>query len=1188
MTMSAQRVVVTYSAPQPFLSSDQWKQLYSALLEQLPLRNIHWKPQTRPSIRTIQELEVQLVPLDTVRDEHTSQVPYSLLERPLVNIYVVTCEDSDTYKATAKKQIKDWQTSLNHRKSQEWIIVHILRSDTRNASSNFFQMKGNLLDKIRADFNTDKRDRCVQLAWPVAKDNPAAWAELLSKVKDGILSAFDAAISLRDEEVRRSEGQQSMPGWNFCTFFILKESLAASFEGMNLFEDALRCHDELELSFAHVLREKNLSWFGTLIIPTAKDDSLPLLSVTKKPYRDLIVANTISVFDLRIYILSNQCALLGKMGKVADVCKKVAVFLVSFGRHLREVSVILPPYFIESWTYSSALSALEQADTWAGNIKLEGIALNQFNACKAELFELARNQLDILGIGLGFLPSKPPFSMSLPSVPVAPQEARRESRVISNAELLKCLGDQSTYYDLYIKLTNRAIEAYVKAGRRKFALRLHGSLAALDVHRDRLKSALQTYSSLPAHYSPHRWTSLESYVLSQAVDIYALSGIDKDKQWVTIALSYLKSYSGGGGSEGESLIPHADSTTYITNLVGSLKAVVDKLSEPFTYSEHPALTIRLLGATAEPAEDEDGCFLHVSVHNSLPCALPANEVYLSLSGRDSERLRFSAQVTSLEPGSSTFKLFCPTSSWGTYILDQTEVAVSNLRLEWNHRIATRNVRASRTKRVTPTLVRLVKDTRAFDVRLKRPRSVVLGPGMSSKLLLAISTGRNYVSKAKLKLTGPPDIAFLFKESMLESDVTSASLECAEDYISLVDLAENSEISVLIPHSDASAYHTMQITILATYDTKLGAGAERSLSHSSRVPVSLPVAVNVQDFFRGESLFSRFTISATAQHYVRVSSATLESVNEDKGPSIFGTLSQTREIITITPAHPAHFLFELVSRYGRVLDPLSLCIKYRMLRDEVEAVLDKVVDEALNDFPEHHSSRSLLIAHAIKALECDSGWVEPYIVTGELRVPELGEDSSPKEVISRIRELLAMGKPTDTSDASWWEIRIQVDVPLMEILAAVRLRILATPYLDLEDSNQLPPLYAGQPIPVLLSIQTSFHWGTKQDINRTSHQMRFNIEEMVRDWLISGRKRGDFEAKDGSVFTVPITLIALHHGELSLPKVTISSLPTVGETSMMGSLPSTETHQVHGAEKVLILPRGGRSTFIVGMGEGASD
>ena len=116
-----------------------------------------------------------------------------------------------------------------------------------------------------------------------------------------------------------------------------------------------------------------------------------------------------------------------------------------------------------------------------------------------------------------------------------------------------------------------------------------------------------------------------------------------------------------------------------------------------------------------------------------------------------------------------------------------------------------------------------------------------------------------------------------------------------------------------------------------------------------------------------------------------------------------------------------------------------------------------------------------------------------------------------------------------SATSWREIRIQVDVPLMEaspnysqqhilnpyvvvlqILAVVRLRILATPLMA--DSNQIPPLYAGQPIPALISIQTSFHWGTKQDANHTLYHMRFDIEEMARDWLISGRKRGDFEAK----------------------------------------------------------------------------
>ena len=85
--------------------------------------------------------------------------------------------------------------------------------------------------------------------------------------------------------------------------------------------------------------------------------------------------------------------------------------------------------------------------------------------------------------------------MSLPSVPVVSPEARRESRIISNLELLKCLGDRTAYYDLYIKLTNRAIETYVKAGRRKFALRLHGSLAALDVLVGTLPSSAPSHSS---------------------------------------------------------------------------------------------------------------------------------------------------------------------------------------------------------------------------------------------------------------------------------------------------------------------------------------------------------------------------------------------------------------------------------------------------------------------------------------------------------------------------------------------------------------------------------------------------------------------------------------------------------------------------------------------------------------------
>ena len=64
--------------------------------------------------------------------------------------------------------------------------------------------------------------RCVQLVWASDFENPAAWAEFVTKLKEGILAAFDSAFTQREAEVKRSEGQVQMPGWNFCTFFVLK------------------------------------------------------------------------------------------------------------------------------------------------------------------------------------------------------------------------------------------------------------------------------------------------------------------------------------------------------------------------------------------------------------------------------------------------------------------------------------------------------------------------------------------------------------------------------------------------------------------------------------------------------------------------------------------------------------------------------------------------------------------------------------------------------------------------------------------------------------------------------------------------------------------------------------------------------------------------------------------------------
>lgn len=57
---------------------------------------------------------------------------------------------------------------------------------------------------------------------PTDAEDLAAWPEVINKLKESIVVAFDAAILEREEEVKRGEAQRLIVGWNFCTWFLLK------------------------------------------------------------------------------------------------------------------------------------------------------------------------------------------------------------------------------------------------------------------------------------------------------------------------------------------------------------------------------------------------------------------------------------------------------------------------------------------------------------------------------------------------------------------------------------------------------------------------------------------------------------------------------------------------------------------------------------------------------------------------------------------------------------------------------------------------------------------------------------------------------------------------------------------------------------------------------------------------------
>lgn len=71
------------------------------------------------------------------------------------------------------------------------------------------------------------------------------------------------------------------------------------------------------------------------------------------------------------------------------------------------------------------------------------------------------------------------------------------------------------------------------------------------------------------------WTSLESFMLSQAIDAHAALQQPKDREWIHILLSFLKTYVDDLGNE--LLMHEEDKIAYVSSLVLEMRRAADEL-----------------------------------------------------------------------------------------------------------------------------------------------------------------------------------------------------------------------------------------------------------------------------------------------------------------------------------------------------------------------------------------------------------------------------------------------------------------------------------------------------------------------------------------------------------------------------------------------------------------------------------
>ncbi|KAK4445094.1 trafficking protein particle complex subunit 10 [Podospora aff. communis PSN243] len=343
--------------------------------------------------------------------ERRHQIP-GLRRTPYLKILLVRCDDNDTYKTTTRAEIREWikthtsskpTSNAENHDASEWLIVHVVIPNTtaatqprlsgsralesssdpaaKTAASRWRGASSTLLEKLRSDFNGSSKsavDRVRQIrigindvpydilprvvpAVPTGyheseQDSINAWADLIGKIKELILSCFDTRVSQYEEDIKERDGQRLLPGWNFCTFFILKEGLARGFESVGLVEDALVGYDELSVGLDAIIQEQAATGNaeahgGALLAHTEElkaiaqkaiqqatlgsmDDehvdlqgsnealfdnfhNIPINS-SKKAYRELILANNVSLFDFRCYIFARQISLLLRLGNASS------------------------------------------------------------------------------------------------------------------------------------------------------------------------------------------------------------------------------------------------------------------------------------------------------------------------------------------------------------------------------------------------------------------------------------------------------------------------------------------------------------------------------------------------------------------------------------------------------------------------------------------------------------------------------------------------------------------------------------------------------------------------------------------------------------------------------------------------------------------------------------------------------
>lgn len=473
------------------------------------------------------------------------------------------------------------------------------------------------------------------------------------------------------------------------------------------------------------------------------------------------------------------------------------------------------------------------------------------------------------------------------------------------------------------------------------------------------------------------------------------------------------------------------------------------------------------------------------------------------------------------------------------------------------------------------------------------------------LELELNSGRNDIKAGTVRVRpATAGLRLRIAEAELVEGKMNITANNEAGNIEFVQFEPKSFVRFRIPYTVEENHPTLSARAEVSYETQHG---KFSYSSVHSIVSALPISVNVQDMFKNQVLFSRFTISPAMLIPLRILGCSIPSSD------VYQVESNIPEKVAwdVFPKQPASLLYKIQPRKDRIASPgakgsLRLTVEFTCMDDECLDAVERAFRAAI-DKSGFRSHTTFLTSHVVEAFrtQLTTSDMEVIGLTREIEtlpyqnvrwdavLGTLGESPAEKGLKSWLMEwhqkhptISLPQQPTIPSR----HVVIPVDIPEVQVVHTAELRLSNNPSKD-DSSKENQPTHAavGQMIAAELRLRHTRRWCSPGHQEHASHsdgalEFAYDLHANPEQWLVGGRRRGNFLAREDETTTFAVMLLPQKAGHLLLPGLEIKAFvpafpgPSVNDSVGMGTVAgSGSIGTTAGPASTSPPPAGGAST-----------